>query len=192
MQSLLNKLNLKTTNPGACTGPNGWLEDAHGEELISYNPTIGDPIGSVIMSTAATYDKVVEKAGAAFQTWRMMPAPQRGLVVRDLGNALRENLEPLGEMVALEMGKIRIEGIGEVQEMIDICDFAVGLSRQLYGLSMHSERPGHRMYEQWHPLGPYRHYHRVQFSRGCLVVERRHRRHLWEHHDLEAVGSPHR
>ena len=92
-------------------------------------------------------------AGRAFQTWRSVPAPKRGEVVRDLGNLLREYKEPLGELVTLEMGKIRVEGIGEVQEMIDICDFAVGLSRQLYGLTMHSERPGHRMYEQWHPLG---------------------------------------
>jgi aldehyde dehydrogenase (NAD+) len=97
---------------------------------------------------------VVERAQSAFLTWRMLPAPRRGLLVRDLGNALREQVEPLGELVSLEMGKIRAEGIGEVQEMIDICDFAVGLSRQLYGLTMHSERPGHRMYEQWHPLGP--------------------------------------
>ena len=93
-------------------------------------------------------------AESAFETWRNVPAPQRGLVVRDLGNAVREKLEPLGELISLEMGKIRAEGIGEVQEMVDICDFAVGLSRQLYGLTMHSERPGHRMYEQWHPLGP--------------------------------------
>ena len=108
------------------------------------------------MSQAApeVYDEVVAAAQSAFATWQMTPAPKRGLVVRDLAEALRADQEPLGEMVALEMGKIRAEGIGEVQEMIDICDFAVGLSRQLYGLTMHSERPGHRMYEQWHPLGP--------------------------------------
>lgn len=154
MDSLLHKLNLQKINPGACTGPDGWIQDALGEELVSYNPTTGAPIGSVIMSTAATYDRVVAQTQSAFRTWRSVPAPKRGSVVRDLGNALRDFLEPLGEMVALEMGKIRVEGIGEVQEMIDICDFAVGLSRQLYGLTMHSERPGHRMYEQWHPLGP--------------------------------------
>jgi aldehyde dehydrogenase (NAD+) len=154
MQSLLKKLNLTATNPGACSGPDGWISDPHGQELVSYNPTTGEAIASVVQATAATYDQVVGAAQQAFATWRMLPAPKRGLVVRDLGTALRESLEPLGEMVTLEMGKIRAEGIGEVQEMIDICDFALGLSRQLYGLTMHSERPGHRMYEQWHPLGP--------------------------------------
>lgn len=153
-KALLKKLNLKSVNPGACFGPDGWVEEGKGQKLASFNPTTGEVIGSVVQTSAATYDKVVEQAQAAFQSWRMLPAPKRGLVVRDLGNALRELAEPLGEMVTLEMGKIRVEGIGEVQEMIDICDFAVGLSRQLYGLAMHSERPGHRMYEQWHPLGP--------------------------------------
>jgi aldehyde dehydrogenase (NAD+) len=153
-QALLTKLQLQPVNPGACTGPDGWMTDPAGKPLISYNPTTGEPIAQVIQATAATYDQVVEQAQTAFAQWRMTPAPKRGLVVRDLGNALRELCEPLGELVTLEMGKIRAEGIGEVQEMIDICDFALGLSRQLYGLTMHSERPGHRMYEQWHPLGP--------------------------------------
>ena len=107
----------------------------------------------MVQVSSSTSQQVITRASSAFQTWRSVPAPKRGEVVRDLGNALREVKEPLGELVSLEMGKIRAEGIGEVQEMIDICDFAVGLSRQLYGLSMHSERPGHRMYEQWHPLG---------------------------------------
>jgi len=154
MKTLLEKLQIKTINAGACTGPDGWIEDAHGTPLVSYNPTTNQPIATVIQASATTLDTVVTAAQAAFQTWRLWPAPKRGQVVRDLGNALRELSEPLGEMVTLEMGKIRAEGVGEVQEMIDICDFAVGLSRQLYGLSMHSERPGHRMYEQWHPLGP--------------------------------------
>ena len=154
MKSLLSKLQIAATNPGACLGVNGWVADPRGKELVSYNPTTGAPIAAVVQATGPTYDAVVEQAQSAFATWRMVPAPKRGLVVRDLGNALRENLEPLGELVTLEMGKIRAEGIGEVQEMIDICDFALGLSRQLYGLTMHSERPGHRMYEQWHPLGP--------------------------------------
>ena len=154
MNSLLSKLQLSEINPGACAGIDGWISDPAGEKLVSYNPTTGQPIASVVMATPATYDVVVDKAAAAFAGWSTLPAPKRGLLVRDLGNALRDNLEPLGELVTLEMGKIRIEGIGEVQEMIDICDFAVGLSRQLYGLTMHSERPGHRMYEQWHPLGP--------------------------------------
>lgn len=154
MDTLLKKLNLDSVNPGACSGPNDWLTDADGLKLVSYNPATGEPIGRVIQATNVTYEKVITQAQHAFQSWRTMPAPKRGLVVRDLGNGLREHLEPLGEMVALEMGKIKAEGVGEVQEMIDICDFALGLSRQLYGLTMHSERPGHRMYEQWHPLGP--------------------------------------
>jgi aldehyde dehydrogenase (NAD+) len=154
VNALLQRLNLQVVNAGACVGPEGWLADLSGPELVSYNPTTDEPIARVIQASAADYDRVVEAAQAAFTEWRHVPAPKRGLVVRDLGNALREHLEPLGELVALEMGKIRAEGIGEVQEMIDICDFAVGLSRQLYGLTMHSERPGHRMYEQWHPLGP--------------------------------------
>ncbi|MFN8443708.1 MAG: aldehyde dehydrogenase family protein [Caldilineaceae bacterium] len=154
MKSLLTKLGLAERNPGACTGPNGWISDPNAERLVSYNPTTGEAIGTVQLASQATYDTVVAAAQQAFLDWRMTPAPKRGLLVRDLGSALRDAIEPLGEMVTLEMGKIRVEGIGEVQEMIDICDLALGLSRQLYGLSMHSERPGHRMYEQWHPLGP--------------------------------------
>jgi aldehyde dehydrogenase (NAD+) len=153
MKALLEKLNLKDVNPGAGWGPDGWITDPNGTELVSYNPANDEPIAKVVQATANAYDAVVEKAAARFQTWRTTPAPKRGEVVRQLGNALRELKEPLGELVTLEMGKIRQEGLGEVQEMIDICDFAVGLSRQLYGLTTHSERPGHRMYEQWHPLG---------------------------------------
>jgi len=154
MQKLLTKLNLTDTNPGACIGPDGWLTDPQGQPLISYNPTTGEPIARVIQATGTIYEQVITAAQQSFMTWRTMPAPKRGLIVRDLGTALREQIEPLGELVTLEMGKIKAEGLGEVQEMIDICDFALGLSRQLYGLTMHSERPGHRMYEQWHPLGP--------------------------------------
>jgi len=154
MKALLEKLQLNEINPGICTGPDAWLEDPNGERLVSYNPTTGEPIAAVVQATGATYEKVVAQAGQAFQSWRMVPAPKRGLLVRDLAEAYREYKEPLGELISLEMGKIKAEGMGEVQEMIDICDFAVGLSRQLYGLTMHSERPGHRMYEQWHPLGP--------------------------------------
>ncbi len=154
MKSLLEELGIEEINPGACTGSGGWIEDPNGPKLVSYNPTTGEPIASVIQTTATTYDRVVRQAAAAFQKWQTVPAPKRGLVIRDLANATRAMKEPLGELVTLEMGKIRVEGMGEVQEMIDICDFAAGLSRQLYGLSMHSERPGHRMYEQWHPLGP--------------------------------------
>jgi aldehyde dehydrogenase (NAD+) len=154
MNALLSRLGLAAHNPGACTGPNGWITDPAGTPLVSYNPSTGEPIASVAQATRATYDRVAAAAERAFQDWRLVPAPKRGLVVRDLGQALREAAEPLGELVSLEMGKIRAEGLGEVQEMIDVCDFALGLSRQLYGLSMHSERPGHRMLEQWHPLGP--------------------------------------
>ncbi|HEY4720457.1 MAG TPA: aldehyde dehydrogenase family protein, partial [Anaerolineae bacterium] len=153
MKALLSKLSIKDMNPGACYGPDGWLTDPKGKELISYNPTTGEAIARVVQATPEIYEKVMSNAEAAFAGWRETPAPKRGEVVRDLGNALRELKEPLGDLVSLEMGKIRAEGQGEVQEMIDICDFAVGLSRQLYGLTMHSERPAHRMYEQWHPLG---------------------------------------
>ncbi|MFO7538332.1 MAG: aldehyde dehydrogenase family protein [Chloroflexota bacterium] len=153
MKSLLQKLNLQEINSGTSTGPDSWI-DAGGKPIVSYNPTTGEPIAQVISTTADSYDTVVRAAQNAFQSWRETPAPQRGLLIRDLGNLIRDYQEPLGELISLEMGKIRAEGIGEVQEMVDICDFALGLSRQLYGLTMHSERPYHRMYEQWHPLGP--------------------------------------
>ncbi len=154
MNPLLQKLHLEEVNLGTCCGRDRWLLETHNQPLTSYNPTTGEPIAQVIPATVDSYHQIVETAELAFASWREMPAPRRGLVIRDLGNALRQNLEPLGELVSLEMGKIRAEGIGEVQEMIDICDFAVGLSRQLYGLTIASERPRHRMVEQWHPLGP--------------------------------------
>ena len=153
MKTLLEKLHLQPTNAGVCIGPDAWIA-SNASPIISYNPTNGEPIAAVIPADVAAYDAAVLAAGQAFSTWRSVPAPKRGEMVRDLGAVLRDYREPLGELVSLEMGKIRVEGIGEVQEMIDICDFAVGLARQLYGLTMHSERPGHRMYEQWHPLGP--------------------------------------
>jgi aldehyde dehydrogenase (NAD+) len=153
MKPLLDKLDLREVNPGACYGLDGWITDSDSQPLVSYNPTTGEPIASILQATPQAYETVAAQAQASFSTWRSLPAPKRGLVVRDLAEALRRDKEPLGDLVSLEMGKIRAEGHGEVQEMIDICDFAVGLSRQLYGLSMHSERPGHRMYEQWHPLG---------------------------------------
>jgi len=120
---------------------------------VSENPTTGEPIAAVKQATAAEYEAAMQRAQERFKKWRMVPAPQRGEIVRQIGLELRKFQEPLGELVSLEMGKIRAEGMGEVQEAVDIADFAVGLSRQLYGLTMHSERPGHRMYEQWHPLG---------------------------------------
>jgi aldehyde dehydrogenase (NAD+) len=151
--SLLEKLGLREVNCGAC-GNGHWINDRDGSELISDDPTTHEPLARVIQATPASYDVIVRQAQNAFMEWRLRPAPKRGELIRDLGNALRELKEPLGDLVSREMGKIRVEGHGEVQEMIDICDFAVGLSRQLYGLTMHSERPAHRMYEQWHPLGP--------------------------------------
>ncbi len=153
MKALLEALGIQEVNLGACSGMNLWFEDPRGQELTSYNPATGEPIAKVIQATEESYERTIAYAVDAFKTWRMVPAPRRGLVIRDFAQALREVKEPLGELVTLEMGKIKVEGMGEVQEMIDICDFAVGLSRQLYGLTMHSERPGHRMYEQWHPLG---------------------------------------
>ena len=153
MNALLDKLGIKDVNPGACHGIDAWIEDPRGEKLVSYNPTTGEAIASIVQATPEAYRKVASFAHDTFHSWRNVPAPKRGLVVRDLAEALREYKEPLGELVSLEMGKIKPEGLGEVQEMIDISDFAVGLSRQLYGLTMQSERPGHRMYEQWHPLG---------------------------------------
>ena len=154
MKSLLQKLGIKALNQGACSGPDQWLSDDDGRVLISNNPATGEPIAKVLQATDRGYDQVVTRAQEAYLSWRDTPAPKRGQLVRDFGDAVRELKEPLGDLIALEMGKIQAEGHGEVQEMIDICDFAVGLSRQLYGLTMHSERPGHRMYEQWHPLGP--------------------------------------
>jgi len=154
MKALLEKLDLKPMNPGACAGPDAWFDDPAGPELVSYNPTTGEALASIRQASPESYERVMQAAGESFLAWRATPAPVRGQLVRDLGDILREYKEPLGDLVSLEMGKIRAEGHGEVQEMIDICDFAVGLSRQLYGLTMHSERPQHRMYEQWHPLGP--------------------------------------
>jgi len=151
VQRILDELGLEASNPGACSGD--WISPADGRELVSVNPTTGEPIASVVQADEAAYERVVSTAAESFTEWRMRPAPARGEVVRDLGNELRRFKDPLGRLVTLEMGKILSEGLGEVQEMIDMCDFAVGLSRQLYGPTMMSERPRHRMYEQWHPLG---------------------------------------
>ena len=149
--TVLNDLGLKEINPGACTGQ--WIETTGGKVLASVNPATGETIASVVQADTDTYEKVSAIAHEAFPAWRMMPAPQRGEIVRQLGDALREKKDALGRLVSLEMGKVYSEGLGEVQEMIDMCDFAVGMSRQLYGPNMTSERPRHRMYEQWHPLG---------------------------------------
>jgi aldehyde dehydrogenase (NAD+) len=149
MKETLKQLGIADDNPGGFCGD--WL--GSGDALEVHSPIDGSLLARVTQVTPEEYDKVAARAHEAFLGWRQLPAPKRGEVVRQLGNALRDLKEPLGALVTIEMGKIRAEGEGEVQEMIDICDFAVGLSRQLYGLSMHSERPGHRMYEQWHPLG---------------------------------------
>jgi aldehyde dehydrogenase (NAD+) len=148
----LTRLGLRDQNGGAGFGQ--WIADPTGADLTSINPADGRPIAQVRCAGRRDYDTVVEEARRAFESWRMVPAPVRGEVVRQLGNALRQAKDDLGRLVSLEAGKILAEGLGEVQEMIDICDFAVGLSRQLYGLTIASERPQHRMFEQWHPLGP--------------------------------------
>src|SRR5262245_44558153 len=153
MKALLEKLHIAPRNPGACFGADGWTDEPGAKQQASVKPATGETIASVSLASGAACDRVIAEAARAFETWRERPAPKRGDLVRDLGAALRDAKEPLGDLVSLEMGKIRSEGHGEVQEMIDICDFAVGLSRQLYGLTIASERPGHRMMEQWHPLG---------------------------------------
>ena len=147
----LQKLQISTHNEGISTGSK-WLA-GHGVVINSYSPVDGALIAAVSTANKEDYDQVVTKAQEAFEQWRLWPAPKRGEVVRQIGQALRAYKEELGKLVSYEMGKSLQEGMGEVQEMIDICDFAVGLSRQLHGLTMHSERPGHRMYEQYHPLG---------------------------------------
>ena len=150
MTEALKQLGIKEINEGTSTGN---VHFSNGEILESHSPVDGQLIAKVKTSTAADYEKVMQTATEAFKTFKMMPAPQRGEIVRQFGEKLRKHKEALGKLVSYEMGKSLQEGYGEVQEMIDICDFAVGLSRQLHGLTMHSERPGHRMYEQYHPMG---------------------------------------
>ncbi len=147
----LTTLKIEPHNQGVSSGAQ-WLPSS-GETIQSFSPVDGKLIASVTAADKEAYDAVIIKAGEAFAQWRMWPSPKRGDLVRQIGEALRKHKEQLGKLVSYEMGKSLQEGYGEVQEMIDICDFAVGLSRQLHGLTMHSERPGHRMYEQWHPLG---------------------------------------
>jgi len=147
----LQQLQLQKKNEGSSTGTI-W-QTSKGEIIVSSSPVDNKEIGTVISTDQEAYEKIITTAQAAFIEWRNWPAPKRGEVVRQMGDALRKEKQALGQLVSYEMGKSLQEGLGEVQEMIDICDFAVGLSRQLYGLTMHSERPSHRMYEQWHPLG---------------------------------------
>lgn len=151
MQTILETLRISALNHGISTGLAAW--EGRGEELSSFSPVDGQFIGKVHAASREDYDTVIVQAQEAFKTWRLVPAPKRGDIVRQMGEQLRKYKTELGTLVSYEMGKSLQEGLGEVQEMIDICDFAVGLSRQLYGLTMHSERPSHRMYEQWHPLG---------------------------------------
>jgi aldehyde dehydrogenase (NAD+) len=151
IQEALTQLGVRKKNPGVSTGRK-WYKST-GKTIESYSPVDGKLIGSVAQADEKVYHQVAAKAAEGFKEWRKWPAPKRGEVVRQIGEALRKHKEPLGKLVSYEMGKSYTEGLGEVQEMIDICDFAVGLSRQLHGLTMHSERPLHRMYEQWHPLG---------------------------------------
>ena len=150
MSEALETLGLKAINDGTSTGSNNF---GSGETISSYSPTDGALIGKVTTTTREDYEKVMDAATSAFLEFRTIPAPQRGEIVRQFGNKLRELKEPLGKLVSYEMGKSLQEGYGEVQEMIDICDFAVGLSRQLNGQTIPSERPGHVMREQWHSIG---------------------------------------
>ena len=149
----LDELGVNKTNLGSCFGHNDWIDNKDSGLIESFNPATGELIGSVYSASEADYEKVVTEAQKVFKEWRKTPAPKRGEAVRVIGDALRKHKDALGSLVAAEMGKIKSEGDGEVQEMIDMADLAVGMSRQLYGKTMHSERPGHRMYEQWHPLG---------------------------------------
>jgi aldehyde dehydrogenase (NAD+) len=151
IKQALSDLGIKKNNPGTSTGTK-WFKTT-GSAMESYSPADGALIGSVYATDEKNFQRVVAKCNEAFLEWRKWPAPKRGEIVRQIGERLRVYKEPLGKLVSYEMGKSYQEGLGEVQEMIDICDFAVGLSRQLHGLTMHSERPNHRMYEQWHPLG---------------------------------------
>ncbi|MDA3821123.1 MAG: aldehyde dehydrogenase family protein, partial [Bacteroidales bacterium] len=150
-KEVLARLGIEEISSGVCTGTN-WFK-TKGDTTVSVSPIDDKPIASVVNGSAEDLETVIQTAEKAFQDWKTVPAPQRGEVVRQIGNALRESKEDLGYLVSLEMGKIYQEGLGEVQEMIDICDFAVGQSRQLYGYTMQSERPKHRMYDQYHPLG---------------------------------------
>ena len=151
ISNLLTDLDLKKVNNGTSSG-SIWLK-SKGDSRTIYSPVDGNPIADVIETDDVSYKSIIKNAEKSFVHWRKVPAPQRGEIVRQIGNELRKKKNSLGQLVSYEMGKSLQEGLGEVQEMIDICDFSVGLSRQLYGLTMHSERPGHRMYEQWHPLG---------------------------------------
>ncbi len=150
-RDILKQLEIAEVNSGVCHGR--WVEQPGGKDLVSRSPIDGEVLATVKQAGEADYEQVMATAVDVFASWRQRPAPLRGEVVRQIGEALRRHKQPLGQLVSMEMGKLAAEGEGEVQEMIDVADFAVGLSRQLYGLTMHSERAQHRMFEQWHPLG---------------------------------------
>lgn len=152
VQGLLARLGIDLPHSGVCG--HSWVDRPSGVECASINPARGEVIGKVMGGSIADCDRVIDEARSAFERWRLVPAPARGAIVREIGQALRDRRDDLGLLVTLETGKIRSEGQGEVQEMIDMADFAVGLSRQLHGLTIASERPDHRLFEQWHPLGP--------------------------------------
>ena len=149
----LKSLGINDINNGGCIGGRGWIDCSDSDTLVSYNPSDGSSISEINLCSESIYHDIITSSKKAFKNWRMVPAPKRGELVYQIALKLREKKDELGSLIAYEMGKIKAEGDGEVQEMIDLADFAVGLSRQLYGLTMHSERPNHRMYEQWHPLG---------------------------------------
>ncbi len=151
--AFLEKLGIMEVNYGASTGgSNSWMKTS-GKKLVSYSPIDGEPIATIIQGETKDYEKIIKIAQKSFEKWKMIPGPTRGQIIREIGNELRKYKEPLGQLVSLEMGKIKAEGLGEVQEMIDIADFAVGQSRMMYGYTMHSERPEHRMFDQYHPYG---------------------------------------
>ena len=153
MDKILSQLGIEENNLGACIGGDKWLDNSSSDYIESFNPTNEEFLAKVKLCDEQNYEDVINASNEAFIEWRMVPAPIRGQLILEMANELRDKKDLLGSLVSLEMGKIKAEGDGEVQEMIDIADFAVGLSRQLYGLTMHSERPQHRMYEQWHPIG---------------------------------------
>lgn len=150
-KNVLAELGLTERNSGVCG--KSWVAEPKGEVISSINPATGEVLAEIMCATEADYEAVVADTQEVFTRWRLLPAPKRGEIIRQIGDEFRKYKEPLGQLISLEVGKVLSEGLGEVQEAIDICDFAVGLSRQLYGKTMHSERPEHRMYEQWHPLG---------------------------------------
>src|SRR3989304_4397691 len=154
IQAALKDLGIQAVNPGGSTGSGWWSSPSGGALLQSLNPATGEMIAGVYPCSHEDYQHIVKESVEVFRAWRLVPAPKRGEMVRLIGQALREKKDQLGMLVALEVGKIKAEGDGEVQEMIDMADFAVGQSRMLYGATMQSERPAQRLSEQWHPLGP--------------------------------------